>query len=183
VPSQGLEVAADHGLEAAHDQGLELVVPNSYYNTSALRLRRSFRRKRIWVTGLTIVVLVVVLGAVLGSELKPRGRNKRHGGRDATPTPSPLAAISWTLDDGNSGTKLIYQDNTGLLQDSTYQSSTKSWTKVSNFAKAKKGSPLAMTQFNNTVREAQRCSSDTFVHINENFLGSHTHASLCKRDW
>ncbi|KAF2651553.1 hypothetical protein K491DRAFT_719745 [Lophiostoma macrostomum CBS 122681] len=187
---QGIEVTPAQGLEVAYDTGLETTASDLYYDSKSPHPRRTFRRKWFcpwqwhWLA-LLIIGFALVLGTVLGTKLKHGDSDNAHSGSSqATPksssqttakstatsspltpiaTLSPLAAASWTVDADNYGVKVIYQDDTGQLQDSTYRSSTDSWTKISNFATAKKGSPLAMTQLNNSVGEAQPYALTTIL--------------------
>ena len=179
APGQGLEVAHHQAPEVApyHD-GLEAVSNEQWPyradikdEVASLASKRQFwSRKRIWwsVGAGLLAIIVIVLGTVLGITLSKKSDSPTQSASTSTSTASsgsssskaaptgiatlsPLAATTWGLDNGDYGIKVIYQDATGHLQDSTYSSATSNWTKVSNFTTARQGTPLGMTTVLNGV--------------------------------
>lgn len=118
-----------------------------------------------------LIGLAIVLGAVLGTFVRPGGSSSSKtspspsvtevpAGTTPTPTqmgggetPVPtskghihaLAVTGWDVPgaEGYSTSWLFSQDADGWLSRHTFNSSTGNWTRVSNFARAKEGTPLA----------------------------------------
>lgn len=142
------EAYAYHG----HNQGV--VDPPALPFSSSSTPRLWFRRKRFWLSGLVVifVIAIVVLGTLLGISLKGQNDNDEHSDLNQTGTSgisalSSLTAASWELDSGDYVIKLVYEVNAGQLQATTYESRRDKWT-ATNFTTVKKGSPLAITRFN-----------------------------------
>jgi hypothetical protein len=128
----------------------------------------------LWLIIVVIILMAIaiILGAVLGTFAHPKSQNAPDpsiteipadtspiptptGGRDKPRPPEPtsstdipaLAVTGWS-EPGDSGyytTWLFSQDDRGNLSRHTFNSSTGNWTRVSNFAVAKLGTPIAAT--------------------------------------
>ncbi|KAF1995164.1 hypothetical protein P154DRAFT_350205 [Amniculicola lignicola CBS 123094] len=134
-------------------------------------------RAMFWLVLCVVVTLIVavVLGAVLGTLMGPSGGSSTPQSTvtnipaetrptptsstppttsKATPTPTyqfaSLAVAGWTVPGPNGyfTSSLFSQDNEGFLSRATFNSSTGNWTRVSKFAIAKPGTPIAATFLN-----------------------------------
>lgn len=136
-----------------------------------------------------VLLLAIILGAVLGTFVNPGGHDSTPqpsiteipAGTTPPPTPTPiptgggntpqppaiahiqsLAVTGWSVP-GSEGyfiTWVFSQDADGYLSSHSFNSSTGNWTRVSNFALAKIGTPLAATSLNTEYYANQPvCSS------------------------
>lgn len=138
-------------------------------------------RMAVWLVLVVVVIiaLAVVLGAVLGTFVShsatpqpsvteipagstPTPTTTTTGGGGA-PTSTPAAhfaslAVTGYATPGRLGyfiVSLFYQGTNDYLSHATFNSSTGNWTLVSNFVKAKKGSPLTATTLNSKYYTGQ----------------------------
>ena len=139
-------------------------------------------RMAFWLIVAVVVLLImaVVLGAVLGTFV---GRSPPpqpsvteipassvptptlvppDGSPSPTPTPpakiASLAVTGYSIP-GRMGyfvVSLFHQDTNDYLSRATFNSSTGNWTRVSNFAAAKKGTPLTATTLNSEYYKGQK---------------------------
>lgn len=139
--------------------------------------RERYSRKLMWLLVAVVVLLAsaVILGAVLGTVIKP-GRStplpevtEIPAGSLPTPTsvqpaasptgatiPRPenllasVAVTGWRVpgSQGYNSIWLFWQNKEGYLSRAAYNSSTGNWTRVTNFAKAKEDTPLAAAAVN-----------------------------------
>ncbi|KAF2178618.1 hypothetical protein K469DRAFT_675587 [Zopfia rhizophila CBS 207.26] len=144
-------------------------------------------RMMIWLVLMVVVLLAlaIVLGAVLGTFINPGGRLS-HSSASVTdipagPTPTPpaprshissLAVAGWKVDglSGYFSVWLFSQDSSGFLSRSTFNSSTGNWTRVSHFAAAKPGTPLAATALNAEYYNDQSNYSFPGIHYQAEVL-------------
>ncbi|KAF2873516.1 hypothetical protein BDV95DRAFT_605016 [Massariosphaeria phaeospora] len=144
---------------------------------------RWWRKKRWIVLGLLLIVAVIV-AAVLAAHFtrqqkEPSAPTSENHSAPSRPTTSArpsgiaelssLAATVWPID-GSSGDfmiQVIYQNEDNLLQLSTSDSRTGSWTKVANLTRAKAGSPLAVTGFNRITPDGAKDVQVELFYIDE----------------
>ncbi|KAF2737765.1 hypothetical protein EJ04DRAFT_574274 [Polyplosphaeria fusca] len=148
-----------------------------------------------------LLILAIVLGAVLGT-LLPGGSNAppdpsvteipagqtptttptpTSGDGRSSPTPTPsmhiasLSVTGWSIEgpEGYFAVWLFWQNSRGYLSRATFNSSTGNWTRVSNFVKAKSGTPLAAAAFTTEYYKDQP---------NFNFTGAHHQAQVVYLD-
>ncbi|KAF2014731.1 hypothetical protein BU24DRAFT_423639 [Aaosphaeria arxii CBS 175.79] len=130
-------------------------------------------RMMVWLVLIVVIVLAlaVVLGAVLGTFVSPGGASNSPqpsvteipagaspsptptstpGGASPVPTFPPhlesIGASGWSVP-GEAGYYVVWlvtQNTEGYLNRHTFNSSTGNWTRISNFAKAKQGTPLGV---------------------------------------
>ncbi|KAF2112837.1 hypothetical protein BDV96DRAFT_144974 [Lophiotrema nucula] len=138
-------------------------------------------RMMVWLVLclVTLLVLAIVLGAVLGTFLNP-GRSPSPipsvteipagqtptptaGSGQQAPTSAPslhitsLAATGWSIEgpQGYFTTWLFWQNSKGYLSRATFNSSTGNWTRVTNFAEAQAGTPMAAASFSTEYYKSQ----------------------------
>lgn len=113
-----------------------------------------------------VLILAIVLGAVLGTIVNSRQSGPQPSitefpagitpipGIDVgsqppvkTPHVASVSAAGWSVPGpaGYVSLWLFWQNSQGYLSRAAFNSSNGNWTRVSNFAKAKKGTPLAVT--------------------------------------
>jgi hypothetical protein len=136
-----------------------------------------------WLIVIVVIILVlaVVLGAVLGTFVGRSTGTSQPSVTEipagSTPIPTPtgtdppkptstlhitsLAVTGYSVPGplGYFITSLFYQGANDFLSLATFNSSTGTWTRVSNFAKARKGSPLAATTLNTDYYTGQVVSN------------------------
>ncbi|KAH7132323.1 hypothetical protein B0J11DRAFT_222954 [Dendryphion nanum] len=128
-----------------------------------------FRKSRMmfWLilVAVSIILLAIILGAVLGTFLNPKRNTPQPAvteipsSNTPTPTSNPngqtpipttsmrlksLATTGWSVP-GSQGYFVVWlfsQNKDGYLDRHTFNSSTGNWIRVTNFAKAKPGTPL-----------------------------------------
>lgn len=152
-------------------------------------------RSLVWLIAVLIasLILAIVLGAVLGTSIKSGQSSTLSqiteipAGTIPTPTttqptasptgtkiPRPkdllasVAVTGWTAPGPRSYNSiwLFWQNNEGYLSRAAYNSSTGNWTRVTNFAQAKKGSPLAAAAVNLDYYATQEvCFTPTTANI------------------
>ncbi|KAF1950692.1 hypothetical protein CC80DRAFT_554053 [Byssothecium circinans] len=142
-----------------------------------------YRRLLVWCISTVIAVLIVaiVLGAVLGTignvkhstgprpsvteipagstpaPTTPTGEGTDAIPPGATPHIASVSVAGWDVSglNGYHEVWLFWQNSQGYLSRAAFNSSTGIWTRVSNFTKAKKGTPLAATALNAEWYEGQ----------------------------
>ena len=156
-----------------HDTEPELSKDGSYASNSLKIGRRRISRKTFWIIVVVIILisLGIILGAVLGTFLRP-SRNgplpsvteipaggspiptQNPKGKPPLPTMSPFstsfAVTGWSVP-GIAGYFVVWlftQNKDGYLDRHTFNSSTGNWTRVTNFVKGKEGTPLTALSFN-----------------------------------
>jgi hypothetical protein len=131
----------------------------------------------MWLTAVVVSVLIlaIVLGAVLGTFVSPKHKSSPDpsiteipAGTTPIPTPTPtdgvappkptampahlqsLAVTGWSDPDSpeHYTVWLFSQDNDGYLSRHSFDSTTRNWTRVSNFVAAKSGTPLTASSLN-----------------------------------
>lgn len=144
-----------------------------------------YSRTTLWLVAMLIVVLIViiVLGAVLGKMAHRRSTviapTVTEIPADTTPTPTtsfvatvpsqtiapthrvPSVAVTGYNVPGSRGYNsvwLFWQDSQGYLSYAAYNSSTGNWTRVTNFAEARKDTPLAASVLNTDWYKDQKVS-------------------------
>lgn len=145
----------------------------SSVNTSLKIGRHRISRKKFWIIVVIIILilLAVILGAVLGTFLRPGhdgplpSVTEIPAGTTPTPTQHPpgmspmptmspfstsFAVTGWSVP-GLSGYFVVWlftQNRDGYLDRHTFNSSTGNWTRVINFVRGKEGTPLTALSFN-----------------------------------
>lgn len=156
--------------------------------------RQRHSRNLVWLVAAVVVVLslAIILGAVLGTFVKPGPSNPTPqvteipAGMVPTPTatntqiaPSPtgtkvprpenqlasVAVTGWRVPgaQGHNSIWLFWQNREGYLSRATYDSSTGNWTRVTNFVKAKEDTPIAAAAVNLSYYAGQEVSTTHFM--------------------
>ncbi|KAH7356143.1 hypothetical protein BKA66DRAFT_253061 [Pyrenochaeta sp. MPI-SDFR-AT-0127] len=145
-------------------------------------------RRMVWLVAVLVALLIlaIILGAVLGSTINSGHSSTAPqvteipAGTVPTPTttqptkpptgtkmPRPeghlasVAVTGWRVPGPQSYNSiwLFWQNKEGYLSRAAYNSSTGNWTRVTNFAQAKDGSPLAAAAVNLDYYDAQEAYS------------------------